>query len=782
MKLRIISAKFVAILLAVCAIISAIPFAATAEENETLEVPATLEWITVNNGRVEVFCADSNGDPIKAPNWLYYSILCEYEIYFNGKTEDDLLMTVDGDPYYADITATLSDFGEGTYYFRARVIEYEDSSDLATGNVSPWSGFSDALEYRRPDKVITDLDLEISRKDCYISGGKYIDLTDEKGYDLKIETDPCYTGRSELLYNGYPYLAYISVLLPYGESCFSQEIIPNVTVNGRKADGILGFSDLKAILVYRFDHVTSEPYVKIGTEGNSVDLTKDLGKEISVGGGTAKLTQKGDGYVLELTDVTLNGGTDKWTLTSLEWDNELGKYVNEVIDRTFGIRANRDVELVLNGVNAISDENGGVYYGIAMEEASSLTVRGDGTLNIYAGGIAENGWGSSGYGHGILTSDAFCSVTVESGNINIRPLVKAYGISAAEITQKGGELTVIGNDYNAAVSLTAFGALRLYGGKMTVSSEQSPLNSGAIETEGSPIYVTGGELTATCTSPSTSNGRAVYYNPVTTASDQAAFLNFIGGKVTLIGQGAAMEVDSFSFDPSETVIKVGSSVDISGGLSDWTQSEDINNNKNIRAVVLEASDKKVIEQVEIENAITSYKEGDSPEFTAKVSDRYSDIYEITGEMWFGTDGSSFIEGAETGIFGSNAEYSYYLGVNLTENGENSGYVFADNVKLILNGEECIFDMPYSKITYTYGCLFCQIVTFVTDGDTVWGDANGDGTVDIEDAMLVFYHVAKKSALSDDRLPICDTNADGEVDIEDAMTIFYFVAKKIDKIR
>ena len=65
---------------------------------------------------------------------------------------------------------------------------------------------------------------------------------------------------------------------------------------------------------------------------------------------------------------------------------------------------------------------------------------------------------------------------------------------------------------------------------------------------------------------------------------------------------------------------------------------------------------------------------------------------------------------------------------------------------------------------------------------IGGDANGDGTVDIEDAMLVFYHVAKKSTLSDDRLPICDTNADGEVDIEDAMTIFYFVAKKIDKIR
>ena len=62
-----------------------------------------------------------------------------------------------------------------------------------------------------------------------------------------------------------------------------------------------------------------------------------------------------------------------------------------------------------------------------------------------------------------------------------------------------------------------------------------------------------------------------------------------------------------------------------------------------------------------------------------------------------------------------------------------------------------------------------------------GDANGSGTVDIEDAMLVFYHVAKKSYLGDEGLAACDTNADGTVDIEDAMTVFYFVAKKIDKI-
>ena len=48
--------------------------------------------------------------------------------------------------------------------------------------------------------------------------------------------------------------------------------------------------------------------------------------------------------------------------------------------------------------------------------------------------------------------------------------------------------------------MSAFGALRMYDGKMTVTSEQRAQNSGAIETEGGDIYITGGELTAVCKS------------------------------------------------------------------------------------------------------------------------------------------------------------------------------------------------------------------------------------------------------------------------------------------
>ena len=67
-------------------------------------------------------------------------------------------------------------------------------------------------------------------------------------------------------------------------------------------------------------------------------------------------------------------------------------------------------------------------------------------------------------------------------------------------------------------------------------------------------------------------------------------------------------------------------------------------------------------------------------------------------------------------------------------------------------------------------------------DFVYGDADGSGEVDITDAMLVFYHVAKKELLPEDALVRCNVNDDNDVDIADAMAIFYFVAKKTDSVR
>lgn len=55
------------------------------------------------------------------------------------------------------------------------------------------------------------------------------------------------------------------------------------------------------------------------------------------------------------------------------------------------------------------------------------------------------------------------------------------------------------------------------------------------------------------------------------------------------------------------------------------------------------------------------------------------------------------------------------------------------------------------------------------------DLNSDGEVDITDAMILFYHVAKKSLISG---TMGDLNHDSEIDINDAMILFYYVAKKV----
>ena len=62
-----------------------------------------------------------------------------------------------------------------------------------------------------------------------------------------------------------------------------------------------------------------------------------------------------------------------------------------------------------------------------------------------------------------------------------------------------------------------------------------------------------------------------------------------------------------------------------------------------------------------------------------------------------------------------------------------------------------------------------------------GDINGDGSVDITDAMLLFYHVAKKELLSEELLTRAELTGDGLIDITDAMNLFYFVAKKIPSL-
>ena len=524
--------KVLAMLLTVCATIALMPTVFMAEDNEVLTKPVTW-WETEHAGMIRIGAGDKYHSPIKATSW-YYSVNYEFRIYYNGTTEDDFIDEFYSDSYLADITTTFNSSGEGTYYYKARAIEVDLGTDNETGNVSPWSDMSEGFEYKRPAKAATSFDIEIGYSDCNISGGRYLDFTKEKGYSVTVYTTPFFISTCDLQFDGYPFEAKLEIRLPYGSAYFSGYSDLSVTVNGKKCSSVYIKNDLVAIAYYKFEKKNSAPYVRLGNDGAEIDLTQNLGKTVNVGGGTAMLTQNGNEYVLELENVSLNGGIGSFLLTSQEYDANLGKYVHETMPRTFGIRANRDITLILKGTNKISSEDKGVYYGIALEEASSMTVTGDGTLDIYAGGIAENGWGGTGSGFGIITGTAFAEVTVESGKINVYPIDGSLGIFASDLNMKGGELTVIGNENRAPIKMSAFGALRMYDGKMTVTSGQRAQNSGAIETEGGDIYIMGGELTAVCKSEDISYGKAIYFDNFASGECRAV-LHYYGGTATLIG-------------------------------------------------------------------------------------------------------------------------------------------------------------------------------------------------------------------------------------------------------
>ena len=120
--------------------------------------------------------------------------------------------------------------------------------------------------------------------------------------------------------------------------------------------------------------------------------------------------------------------------------------------------------------------------------------------------------------------------------------------------------------------------------------------------------------------------------------------------------------------------------------------------------------------------------------------------------------------------------------------EIKGY-FNDGTTEIFGSEKCYL-LPYD---YIVGETEFRIAVYEYNEDVyatckvtlinpVLCDTDGDGAVDITDAMKIFYHVAKKEELPAELLPSCDINDDGTVDISDAMKVFYFVAKKIPSLK
>jgi hypothetical protein len=59
-----------------------------------------------------------------------------------------------------------------------------------------------------------------------------------------------------------------------------------------------------------------------------------------------------------------------------------------------------------------------------------------------------------------------------------------------------------------------------------------------------------------------------------------------------------------------------------------------------------------------------------------------------------------------------------------------------------------------------------------------GDVNGDGKVNVSDAMITLRYAVKKITAADLNVKAADVNSDGKVNVSDAMQILRYAVKKI----
>ena len=199
------------------------------------------------------------------------------------------------------------------------------------------------------------------------------------------------------------------------------------------------------------------------------------------------------------------------------------------------------------------------------------------------------------------------------------------------------------------------------------------------------------------------------------------------------------------------------------------------NNWNLRvthAATLRPGDP--IERIYVSDATLNFNAGDKPVFTGKTDDSLP--YFVDREWWETEDG----KGYET--FEEGKKYYYGIYIRLTEEGVKEGLHFDENTKLSINNQD--FDLSNADVDI--------------DGETIWisrlfsitpqksgekpklGDANGDGVIDINDAILTARADVGSAALGTDSAALADVNGDGKVTIHDALLIVRFGLGLIEK--
>lgn len=174
--------------------------------------------------------------------------------------------------------------------------------------------------------------------------------------------------------------------------------------------------------------------------------------------------------------ITVSGGTHTITLDGLTIDDPGAG------SSAINIRDGANVTLVLKGENYL--EASGNHPGIWVEEGSSLTIEGDGSLVVYAGNTTA-GLGAAGIGGGYNES-AFGSITINSGSVEAHGRAGGAGIGGGYKTGSGtqtGDVTITG------------GFVQAYGGSV-IGSSGAGIGAGENADYDGTITISGGVVRA----------------------------------------------------------------------------------------------------------------------------------------------------------------------------------------------------------------------------------------------------------------------------------------------
>ena len=157
--------------------------------------------------------------------------------------------------------------------------------------------------------------------------------------------------------------------------------------------------------------------------------------------------------------------------------------------------------------------------------------------------------------------------------------------------------------------------------------------------------------------------------------------------------------DGYAFSPKSSLLVNANKVDAKNITNTGTSLF-------VTAVkTIKPQDLKEIEVVEINNATLNFKDGDAPVFTGTISDtRYRFVFEawktdgegISSSEWFNNDDHLQVWGGKIiTTFDKDKTYTYMIYFTTSAEGSLDGWVFSENTKLKINGQEVAFNRDSS---------------------------------------------------------------------------------------